>query len=257
MGKSINNIVFNCIFILCLIISLNSCMLVKKIAGADFDSEQFAKYRQAKIMEVRLEQSYKLMKKISSQGYDSAEVSVLIKESLLQQVSAQYENSSGWLDEATSYSINSTKIKLQNGCCIANLNLLVYNSTYAVNVNLVMDCLLTFQYKDSKIVALLEPFNISPDVSTGLLLKPAQDIIQNVLTLKLGDLKNLMPEFSIPTNLANSFNMKGTRTNIRDKINLTIDNPDRKIEYTFKMKDVLIFESAVLVLFDVEKIDFK
>lgn len=227
---------------------LSGCFVIKKIAGADIDQERFDKARQAKMYEIRSNHSLLLSKRLATNDpIENADLTFYLSEEFLNKVAKQYNNTSGWLDDATPYLIKEVDLKVHNGSSIVSLTLLANNRKYDVDVFLTLDCILSLELSVSDIVLNLEPFNISPDVSAKGILSSADEIIHNLIKINLANIGNSIPKLKIPINIENSISIPGSRTNIKDKVNLLIVNPNRTLNYKLQLKEILFFEKTAFV----------
>ena len=238
--------------------ALSGCYVAKKIAGADIDPKRFAKAREAKMLEIRSLESENLVRRLSGKdALDNADVTCFLSEDFLNRVASGYVNTNGWLDANTSYIIKKVALNIKNGSAIATLAILANSNKYTVDVDLTMDCIMTFQVAGNDLVLKLEPFNISPAVSAKGLYSYASDIIQNLISINLANIGNTMPKIKIPLNIENKMNIPGSRTNISNKINLLIANPERFINFKLVIKEVLFFEKTTFVALNLQKVEVK
>lgn len=236
----------------------NGCFLAKKMAGADIDGESFAKAREAKIYSSRLAELEKLKAKSPRFAeLQKSDFTLYLNESLLNKIAKQYVGQSGWLDESTSYSITGVNLSVKNGGAFANLSLLAKNTKFNVDVDLIMDCLLLIVEENGELRIKIEPFNISPNVSTGILLSGTSEIIGNLIKLNLAKMGETMPKIAIPMSVDNNFSITGSTTNINDKIKMAINNPNRYLNYKLKILDVLFFEGRAMVAINFESAEAK
>jgi hypothetical protein len=247
--------------ILCLVTTLlilSSCSIVKKIAGADVDAEQFEKARMAKMLEVRVKSSEKLLDRLNqAEPIDKTDIQFTLSKDFLNKIVKQYEHSTGWLDAETSYKIETINLNLKNGVILVNLGLIANNSKYSADVKLNMDCILALNSKNNEIVGELEPFNISPNVEIKSILSSASEIVENLIKINLGNLSNSFPPLKIPVDFSNSFAIPGSINNIKSAVNLNITNVKRQIDYSLKLKEILIFENGVLISLNIDKLEVK
>lgn len=243
------------LFILSTLIFGQSCVIVKKFAGADIDAEQFDKAREAKIMAIRAVKAKELLKEtMGGPVYDKSDISVTISERLINKIAVQYINCTGNIDDNTSYIVKNVNIDLHYGSAIATLGLDAYNAEYDVNVALKMDCLLAFHTAKHDIVMKLEPFNIVPVVETSGILANADDIIENLIKINLGDLSSNFGGIKIPINLTGSFNIDKETIKVRDKVNLDVKSPKRKIDYKFEIDKTLIFKDKIFLSMNIGRV---
>lgn len=237
---------------------LPGCFLVKKIAGADIDAEQFQKAREAKMYEIKSKTSSVLLERLSKPDpISNADITFYLSEEFLNKVARQYNSTNGWLDESTPYTINSVDLKVNYGSAIASMGLKAKSNKYNVLVNLTMDCILNLELKGNELQLQMEPFNIAPAVDAKGLLSSADEIIQNLIKINLANISKSMPPISIPINIANQMAIPGSKTNIKDKVNLLVVNPERIIDYKMKIKEILFLENAAFVALNLEKAEVK
>jgi len=237
---------------------LTSCSVVKKIAGADFDALQFAKAREAKMFETRFMSASALSSRLAKQqALDASDINFYLSQNLLTRIVKQYDSASGWLDDATSYIIYKSNLSLKNGSAIVSLDLSAHNAKYNVDVDLVLDCIMTLEMTNNELFIKLEPFNISPAVTAAGLLSSTEEIIQNLIKINLANINKNFPPMKIPLEFANAMNVEKSKTVIKDKINMLIISPQRKINYMLKLKEILIFEGSVYVAMNVENLEVK
>jgi hypothetical protein len=240
------------------VIILSSCSVIKKFAGADIDEEQFAKAREAKILEMRYEYALKLNQKLSNNSAAlNTDINISLSSDLVQKIVRQYEGSNGWLDEKTSYTINKITTVLLFGSASATMELLAHNDTYNVNVHLLMDCLIVFDVYNQDLVVKVEPYNISPDVKAGGIIGALEGIISNLVKINVGDISKNFPPLKYPVNFINQFTIQKSFVQIKDKLNMNIYNPQKTISYKMKLNDVLINEGTVYVALSIENVEIK
>ena len=236
----------------------NSCFVAKNLAGANIDGESFAKAREAKIYAMRLSELEKLKAKAAKlPEYKNSDFTLYLNESLLNKIAKQYVGQKGWLDGATNYTINGVSLSLKNGCAIANMTMLAHNDKFNVDVDLVMDCLLALVTENNELLVKIEPFNISPNVSTGILLSGTGEIIENLIKLNVGKMSESLPKIAIPMAFDNPLTIAGTKMDIRENINMTILNPNRTLNYKIKIADVSFFEGKAMVALNFESAEVK
>lgn len=232
-----------------------SCVLVEKIAGADVDEERFRAARLAKMLELRQNAAEKLRKRLAAgDPIENADALVNLSEAFLNRLAEQYNSTRGALDESMTYVVRSVELDLDFGSAIVSLDMRASHSGYGVDVDLTTDCVMSFEKKDEFLVLRLEPFNISPNVETGVLLAGTKNIIKNLVKVNLAELEKKFPPIKIPLELNSSIDVPANSSSIRDKINLDVEIPARKIEYGFKLKEILILEGRVVAAFMFDKI---
>lgn len=232
--------------------ALSGCAIVKKLAGADIDEAQFAKAREAKAAETRANAAMALEKRLSTgDPIENADILIYLSETSINLIAKQYENTSGWLDKSTSYMIKKVDVKIKNGAAVATLGLIAKNSSWSVDVDLNMDCLLTLETIGGELAIKLEPFNISPEVKAGGLLSSADEIIKNLIKINLAKIGEQMPKIKFPLNYTNSFSMPESKFKINNKVNMEIYNPQRLVNYELKIKEVLFFTGKAFVAINI------
>lgn len=233
----------------------NGCVIIRTVAGANIDADQLAKAREAAMMEVRYKAALSLASRLESNDpITNADMTFYLSSKLAGEAAKQVIGSTGWIDESSSYTVTSVDVALHNGSAIASLGLDVRNASYNVNVQLVMDCIMSLGMERDELVATLEPFNIAPVVTAGGLLSGAEEIIRDVIKIKLARLRNDFPPVKFPVNFVNIVAMNGSETRLRGKANLLLRNPDRELQYTLSLKEVLFFENQVFVAMNVTKV---
>ena len=238
------------------LLSQNSCVLINKIAGADIDSLQFAKARQAKIMEIRLDAARDLTKKMANdKDIFNSDISFYINESLLNKIAGQYIGTKGWLDEGTSFIVKDVSMKLHYGSAIATIGLLAHSHDYDVDVDLAMDCLFAFEIKDNELVGRLEPFNIIPVVDAAGVLSISEGLIENLLKINLGKMGDNFDGLKIPMELNNDVKLDEKNIAVRDKVNLDVKIPAKTVKYKLELLHFLILEGKAFISLKIDDID--
>jgi hypothetical protein len=232
-----------------------SCGTLDYVAGTNFDQEQFTKAREAKIMEMRLKYAQDLKSRLSNNDpLENADFTMCLDEQTINKLLDQYKSSTGMLDDATDYVIKDVKLKLLNGASIASIELLAHNETHNIDIQLMMDCLITLIPEGSDLNLKLEPFNITPVVTARGIYSSARDVIKKLIALNLSDLGKKLPKISIPINIENELAIKGTKTDIKSKINLSINIPDRTVSYKLVIKELQFFENKIFIALNLNKI---
>ncbi|MCX6152765.1 MAG: hypothetical protein NT007_01255 [Candidatus Kapabacteria bacterium] len=241
-----------------LLLSLQACSLVKKAAGADVDTEKLNESRKAKVLEIESTAAEKLYNRlINGDPPENSDISFYLSDELLTKIISQYNGSRGLFDKDTKYEIIGVFLKLQNGSAIATIFMNAHNNKYNVDLKLVMDCLLVFEIEKSDLFVKMEPFNIAPDVSAGGVLALTEEIISNLIKINLSQMSQKFPPIKIPVDFSNSFNIRKSEVNIKDKINLRIEVPARTINYKLTLKEVLIFRNSAFVALNFTNIEVK
>ncbi len=250
------------IFLLTLGTASSGCFIIRSAAGASFDHEQIQKAREAKTLEIKLQSAQHLQQRLSSNiPFDNADISFYFNQEMLNKAASQLDSTAGWLDSLNSYLIRSIRVTLNNGSAIATLSLAVHNYEYDVNVNLLVDCLLSFKVENNsaapgqgKLYAQFEPFTIVPNVSAGGLLFTMENVIGDIVELKLSEMSELFPPIELPIDFSNQFLIQRNTVNVRTGINMDVVIPGQMIEYSLQLKEVLIFKNTMFVALNVTKV---
>jgi len=245
------------LFFLFIIISLMAgCSIVEHIAGVGFDSEQFEKARESKILELQYRAAQKLEKRMQDNSQIlQSDFNLILDDSFLNKLLDRYENASGLLDESTDYIIKDIKAELFNGSAIASVKLSAHNESHNVDVDLIMDCLILIEQEKQDLVLKIEPFNIAPTTVTKGLYFAVKETINKIIKLNLANLNKNLPPLKIPLNIQDKIIIPGTKSEIASKINLTINNPKRLIKYNLKIIDILFLEGQIIVGLELDKIE--
>lgn len=234
------------------------CALVRTIAGANIDPEQFAAAREAVMMDVRARGAETLARRLSRPpAPEEAELLVTISEAGVRKAVRGLVGIPGWIDPQTSYVIDSIDVRIHNGSGLLTMFLRAHSHAHDVDVDLAMDCTLTLVVKDGELVAAYEPFNISPVVKAGGMLSAAEDVIRDVIRVKLARMSTDIPPVKLPVDFANQMSLDATTVQVRSKVNLDIASPRRVINYGVKVREVLMFDRRVLVALDMTKTEVK
>lgn len=250
LRSSQNDIIIRFIFSLFIINSsllFTGCFILRPVAGASFDKEQISKARESKSLEIQFQSAQRLEKRLSAGAIDNADFSFYFNQEMINKAASQLDGSAGWLDSLNSYTIRSIRVVLNNGSAIATINLGVYNHHYDVNVDLLLDCLLSFKVENGKLYAQFEPFTIVPNVTASGMLSTLSGIIQDLVELKLTEMSNTFPPIEMPIDFSNQFPMPPNTVNIRNFINMDVAIPGQTIEYALQLKEVLILKNTMLV----------
>jgi hypothetical protein len=240
-----------CVSLLCLPV-LQGCSVLRMMTGTDFDGAQLAAAREAAVAEVRGQGAKMLATRLTSGiRADDADIVLSLGPKFIQKAAVQLVGSHGWIDENTSYRINSVIIELQHGSAIASLQLRAHSDSWAVDVDLVMDCIMSLQTVKNELTCVLEPFHISPSVTTGVLLSQMQDIIRDLVTMRVASMGRDLPPVTFPLNIRSQYALEQSAVAIRGPVNLDLFSPKRSIDYTLRIKDVLMLREAVIVGIDI------
>lgn len=236
-------------------ISLQGCFIVRPFTGADFNSEQLQKAREAKVMQVRLDGAQRLADRMANgDSIGNADMSFYFSEALLNKAASQLDSTTGWLDSLTSYNIRSIRVKLYNGSSIATISMAAYHHGYDVNVNLLMDCILSFGIDSGKFFATLEPFNVVPNVKASGMIGSMEGIIQDILTMKLSTLSDNLPPIQFPVDFNNTFPVQAGAVQVRTGMNMDISTPAQSVAYSLALKEVLIFKEKLFVAMNLKNV---
>lgn len=239
-------------------ISITGCFIVKKITGADIDEEQFDKAREAKVTLVKANNLEALSKKLDNKSeLLDFDVFISINEILLNKILHQYDSTSGWFDSDTRYFIDKMILKVENGSSIVSIIMIAHSNKYNVDVNLITDCLLSFEISGTELLLHLEPFNISPYVEVKGLLSSADELIKNLIKVNLANLEKNLPQMKVPLSFNNVIAIPKNSIEIKDKINMRIDIPTQNINYKLKIKDILCIDENVLITMKIERVEVK
>jgi hypothetical protein len=240
------------------LLSFSGCFVVKKLAGADVDLEQFAKAREAKVLEVQLAAAQSLSQRLGRGGpLENADLVFYMNQELVNKAAKQIVGTTGWLDSTTSYIVQSVNVILYNGSAIASLGLLAHSNSYGMDVQLTMDCSLSFRIENTELVALIEPFNIAPVVKATGLLSSFEEIIRNIIALRVGNMSKDFPPMKFPIDFTSQVKMDGTATNIAAKLNMQVLNPQRLIRYRLTLKEFLVFSGKAFFALNITNVEAK
>lgn len=239
----------------------SGCFAVRPFTGAPVDQEQLRKAREAKVLDIRYAGAEELSRRLlRPDPIENADLTLYLSESLLNKTAAQLDSTTGWLDSLTSYTIRSIRIKLYNGSAIATVSMAAFNHQYDVDVDLVMDCLLTFSIDSTtvsgnvlqgKFNARLEPFNIVPTVHATGLMSSVDDIIRDILAIKIATINDYLPPIQFPVDFTNEFPVEENHIAVRSGIIMDITTPRHRLQYSLAVKEVLIFTGRVFLALNV------
>jgi hypothetical protein len=244
--------------ILLVALSLQGCVVIRSFTGANVDHERYALAREAASLEVRYKAALQLADRLS-RGNDpmSGDMVLQLEEDLILRLLQKLRGRQGWLDRETRYVIDSLQGDLHPGSAFVTMHLNVHNEGYGVDVRILMDCQLALIPEGDALRVEFEPFNVVPDVSAGGVLSIAEDLIEDVIRVKLGTLREQFPPFKLPLGFDESIAIDGTVSEVRGTPNLVISAARRLIDYRLKVKDVLVFDQHVLLTADLESIRVK
>lgn len=242
-----------------LLLTFSSCSLLRTITGNELDPERFVKAREAKVLEIRTHSAEQLQKRLTAPDpIDNADIVMFIRESALNQTAHLYDSTNGWLDEKTRMLIRSASIKLYNGVVVLSLVVDAQSESYFVTVRLTMDCVLYLSMNEQmQLIGRLEVFNISPDVEAGGVLSGQEELIRNLVSIKLALFGEQMPPFIFPIDFTQQTAIEKFDVRTKEKIDLSISSPRRLLNYTLQLKEILIFQGKILVAMNVKKVEVK
>lgn len=236
-------------------ILLQGCAVVRSIAGGNIDREQYARAREATMLETRYTAALRLADRLQRNSrIDDADATLMLSEQLVNEAVGQLRGRRGWLDRTTPYTIDSIRAVLYHGSAIASLHLTARSEAHNVDVRLIMDCLLAFTPQDKALRIDIEPFNVVPAVQASGLLTAAEEIIEDVIRVKLGSLKEQFPPMLMPLSFEDTMPVDGVRSEVRSKVNLVLDSPRRLIAYNVRIMDVLLFDGMVVVTVQLDNV---
>lgn len=254
-GRVIASFFIVALFILNSTLFFSGCFILRPVAGANVDIEQLQKAREAKVLDVRLAGAQRLSQRLAnSDSISNADLTFYFSEALLNKASSQLDGATGWIDSLTSYNIHSIRVKLYNGSSIATVSLSAFNHEYDVDVNLLMDCVLSFKVDSGKFYATLEPFNVVPNIKAGGMIGQFDGIIQDVVTVKLSTLSDNFPPIQFPVDFNNQFPVQANSVQIRTGLNMDISTPAHMLKYSLALKEVLIFKEKLFLAMNVKNV---
>lgn len=256
--------IFLPLVLLSLFLSLPGCFIIRPFAGANIDVDRLQKAREAKVLQIRRDGALKLQQRLASgDSLSNADLTFTFSEALLNKAAAQLDGSTGWMDSLTSYTIRSIRVKLYNGSAIATVNMAAFNHAYDVDVNLQMDCLLTFRLDGPKpgsanmLAAQLEPFNVVPTVKAGGMISTFDGMIEDILTMKLSTMSDQLPPIQFPVDFNNQFPVQGNAVQVRSGMNMNITTPPQTLQYSLVVKEVQIFKEQLFVAMNIKSAGVK
>jgi hypothetical protein len=238
-----------------LLAALQGCAVVRTMAGANVDHERYEKAREAASLETRYRGALRLADRLQK-GDDpgKAEIVLLLQEEFLVRTLQQLRGREGWLDAETRYRIDSVHARMYPGSALVTLNLVARNEGYGVDVRLLMDCQLALIPDGDAIILEIEPYNVSPAATAGGLLSAADRMIEDVIRVRLGTMKDQFPPMRLPMGFDDNLSIDGTTTKVKGTPNLLINAPRRIVDYKLRIVDVLLFDNVALVGINLESI---
>jgi hypothetical protein len=236
------------LLVLLIALSISSCSLISKIAGADIDPEQFEKYRQSKALSIRAAEAEKLSSRLSSgQSFESGDIHFYLGEEFLKRLLSQYQGRSGLIRKGDTFTVKSVDLKLYNGCAIATMMINARMDTYNVAFDVSLDCLVSMKQEENEIRAVMEPFNIAPSVFSNRIIFSNDELISNLIKLNMAQIGKMFPPIKIPIKFDNQIEIDSHSIKSTEKVNIQLDSPGYKIGLDLGLKEILIFEKKVLV----------
>jgi hypothetical protein len=238
-----------------LLITLQGCAVVRSMAGANVDHESYEKAREAASLEMRYRGALRLADRLQ-RGGDPGKADIVVKfqEEFLVRTLQQLRGREGWLDAETRYRIDSVHAWMHPGSALVTLNLAARNEGYGVDVRLLMDCQLALIPDGDALILEFEPYNVSPAVSAGGLFATAERLIEDVIRVKLGTMKDQFPPMRLPMGFDENIGIDGTTSKVSGTPNLVITAPRRVVDYKLRITDVLMFDKLALVGINLESI---
>jgi hypothetical protein len=235
--------------------TLQGCTVVRSVAGANVDREQYAKAREAASLETRYRGALQLADRLrKNDDPGSADVVLQLQEDYLVRTLQQLRGRIGWLDAETRYTIDSVNAEMHPGSALVTLNLRARQEGYGVDVRLLMDCSLALIPDGDALLLEIEPYNVTPAVTAGGVLAAAEELIEDVIRVKFGTMKEQFPPVRLPMGFDDQIAIDGTISRVSGKPNLVITAPRRLVDYRLRIKDVLLFDKVALVGVDLESI---
>lgn len=240
-------------FILILLPFLQGCSLVRSFAGANVDHVRYEKARAAAALEMRYHGALRLADRLQRDpDPGSADIVLELREEFLVRTLQRLQGSEGWLDDRTSYRIDAVQAEMHPGSAIVTLDLLASNADYGVDVRLLMDCGLAFSPEGDELVMEFEPYNVIPAATAGGLLATAERLIEDVIRVRLGSLREQFPPVRLPLGFDDVTTIDGTSNRIQGTPNMHITTPRRLIDYRLRVVDVLLFDRVAVVGINLE-----
>lgn len=240
------------------VLMLAGCFAVRPLTGTDVDLNQLALAREAAVMNVRYDAAKDLSLRLADRrSADAADMTLSLSEAVLNKAAVQLDSTSGWLDPVTKYRILHTSIAVHNGSAIATLSLSAHNDEHNVDVDMVLDCLVTLRIEKTMLKAHLEPFHIAPEVSAHGLKKLASGLIRDLISIRLSAIAGTLPSIDIPIELHNQVTLPGNDVVIRNGMQMGIHTGERTLSYDMTITDVRFYEKNVFIAFALSKIGVK
>lgn len=237
---------------------LAGCSLVGSIAGGNVDRERYALAREAAALDVRHRGALQLSERLLRDPDPSdADLVLQLEEDFVLRMLGRLQGRRGWLDAETPYVIDSIRGDLHHGSALVTLHLRVRSDAHGVDVHLIMDTQLALLPDGDALRVEFEPYQVTPDVRAGGLLSAAEDLIADVIRVRLGTLREQFPPLRLPLGIDQQLAVDGSTSRVRGTPNLDVQVPRRLVSYTLQLRDVLIFDRHVLVSADLRSVRVK
>jgi len=237
---------------------LSGCALVGSIAGGNVDRERYALAREAAAMDVRHRGALQLSERLLRDPDPSdADLVLQLEEDFVLRMLGQLRGRRGWLDVETPYVIDSIRGDLHHGSALVTMHLTVRSEAHGVDVRLLMDTQLAVLPDGDALRVEFEPYHVTPDVQAAGLLSAAEEVIADVIRVRLGTLREQFPPLRLPLGVDQQLTIDGSTSRVRGTPNLDIRIPRRLLSYSLQLRDVLIFDRHVLVSADLRTVRVK
>lgn len=247
------------LFVAFLLAVFAGCGVVRTLAGADIDPERFARAREAKMMDIRARSVHALHERLLSKPpIDNCDVFIGISEDALNRLARQYDSTHGWIDANTQMRICSAAVQLYNGVAIATLALDAWSNDYPVAVALTMDCILYCDVNEKmELVGKLEAFNIAPRVDARGLLSGQEELIRNLVAIKVAKLGEQLPPFVFPIDLKQQTAIDGHEARYKEKIDVTVTTPRFLVNTQLRLSEIVVMEKKLFIALNLKSVEVK
>ncbi|MDT8323443.1 MAG: hypothetical protein RRA94_04965 [Bacteroidota bacterium] len=246
------------LLLLPMLLLLAGCGLVGSVAGGNVDRERYALAREAAAMDVRHRGALQLSARLlRAPDPTDADLVLQLEEDFVIRMLTRLQGRRGWLDERTPYVIDSVSGDLHHGSALVTLHLRVRSEAHGVDVYLMMDTQLALIPDGDALRVEFEPYHVTPDVQAVGLLSAAEDVIADVIRVRLGTLREQFPPLRLPLGIDQQLQIDGNTAHVHGSPNLVVHAPRRLLSYTLQLRDVLIFDRHVLVSADLRSLGVK
>lgn len=232
-------------------LSVSGCAIVSKSFGSGIDQERFDAARTSKMYEALLASATKQAERLEKNQGRTPDVRLFVREAALQEITNAYVGAQGKADENTSYRINKIDVGMQYGRLLAHAELDAVNSKYKAGCRLIMDCLMTIESENGSLKLRLEPFNITPIVSS-IYSKKAERVLEDIIKVNVANIGKSLPQPALPLEFSNSFTAPEGKFLVHNKVNLEITNKPIKLDYKLKVLAVNFFDGYAVIEADME-----